>query len=348
MNERDQSVNPEISAAATMQQIITNFRVSRATYVAAKLGIADLLKDGPKSSEDLAQLTGTHAPSLDRVLRVLACTDIFSEDNQGRFALTPLGATLRSDTPNSLRASAIVALGEARYQAWGDLLHNVRTGETAFDHVFGMGVWEYQTQHPDQARIFDESMANRIAANNTAVVASYPFSTIDKLVDVGGGNGSFIISLLQANPQMKGVLFDLPQVAEHAKKRIDEAGLEERCQVIGGDIFASIPGEGSAYVLSGILNSFNNDRAITILQNCHRAMTPNTKMLLVDRVLPDRTEQSSPAQAAIVNNLHMMVTTGGRERSRGELRILSRAAGFEIINIIPTQSVMSVIECVPV
>lgn len=347
MNEHNKAVIPDISPSVTMQQIITNFRVSRATYVAAKLGIADLLKDEPKSCEELAQLTHTHAPSLYRVMSVLACVGIFSEDNQSRFALTPLGATLQSDTPNSLRASVIVLLGEERYQAWGDLLHNVRTGETAFDHMFGMGVWEYQALNPEQAKIFDESMANRIAANNSAVLTSYPFSTIDKLVDVGGGNGSFIISLLQANPQMKGVLFDMPHVAEDAKKRISEVGLEGRCEVIGGDIFASIPGEGSAYVLSGIINSFNDDRAITILKNCHRAMTQKAKILLVDRVLPDRTDLSSKAQAAIVNNLHMMVTTGGRERSPGELRILSRAAGFEMINIIPTQSVMSVIECVP-
>ena len=336
---------PDSSPSAAMLQIMTGFRVSRATHVAAKLGIADLLKDGPKSSEELAQLTDTHAPSLYRVMRALASAGVFGQDEQGRFTLTPVAATLRSDVPNSLRALAIMNLGEERYQAWGDLMHSVRTGEIAFNRVFGMGLWEYYSQHPEQAKIFDESMANFIAAHNAAVLASYPFSAIDTLVDVGGGNGSFIISALQANPRMKGVLFDLPHVAEQARKRIADAGLAERCEIIGGDIFTSVPEGGTAYILSQIIHDWDDDRAIAILESCHRAMKDKAKLLLVERILPARAEQSVALQRAFMLDVHMMATTGGRERTEAEYRTLVEAAGFEMLKIIPTQSELTVIEC---
>ena len=347
MNELGQASTGDISPSAAMRQITTGFWVSRATYVAAKLGIADLLKDGPKSSEELAQLTDTHAPSLYRVIRALASVGIFGQDEQGRFTLTPVAATLRSDVPNSLRALAIRNLGDERYQAWGDLMHNVRTGETAFDHVFGMGVWEYQAQHPEQAKIFDESMANIIAATNAAVLASYPFSTIDKLVDVGGGNGSFMISLLNANQAMKGVLFDLHHVAEQARKRIADAGLAERCEVIGGDIFTSVPQGGTVYILSQIIHDWDDDRAIAILKSCYRAMKNKAKLLVIQGILPDRVEHSGAPQRGFIVDLHMMVTTGGRQRTVTEYRTLMEAAGFRVTKIVRTQSEMSVIECVP-
>jgi O-methyltransferase domain/Dimerisation domain len=337
----------EFSPSAAMLQIMTGFRVSRATYVAAKLGIADLLKDGAKSAEELAQLTDTHAPSLYRVMRGLVSAGIFDQDEQGRFTLTPIGATLRSDVPNSLRALAIINLGEERYHAWGDLMLSVRTGEIAFNKVFGMGLWEYYQEHPDQAKIFDDSMANLIAAHNAAVLASYPFSAIDTLVDVGGGNGSFIVSALKANPLMKGLLFDLPHVAEQAQKRIADAGLSERCAVIGGDIISAVPEGGTLYLLSKIIHDWDDDRAIAILKSCQRAMRDKAKLLLVEIILPARVEQSSALQRAFMLDVHMMATTGGRERTEAEYRRLLKAAGFEVIRIIPTRSELAVIECAP-
>ena len=338
----------DFSPSAAMLQIMTGFRVSRATYVAAKLGIADLLKDGPKSSEELAQLTDTHAPSLYRVMRGLASAGVFGQDEQGRFTLTPVAATLRSDVPNSLRALAIINLGEERYHAWGDLMLSVRTGEIAFNQVFGMGLWEYYQQHPEQAKIFDDSMANLIAAHNAAVLASYPFFAIDTLVDVGGGNGSFIVSALKAYPRMKGVLFDLPHVAEQARKRIADAGLAERCEVIGGDILTSVPEGGTAYILSKIIHDWDDDRAIAILKSCHRAMRDKAKLLLVEIILPARVEQSVALQRAFMLDVHMMATTGGRERTEAEYRALLDAAGFRVSKVVPTETEMSVVECVPV
>jgi hypothetical protein len=347
MNGLSQTAIGDISPSAAILQIMTGFRVSRATYIAAKLGIADLLKDGPKSSEELAHLTDTHAPSLYRVMRALVSVGVFGQDEQGRFTLTPVAATLRSDVPNSLRALVIMSLGEERYQAWCDLMHSVRTGEIAFNHAFGMGMWEYYAQHPEQAKIFDDSMANLIAANNATVLASYPFSTIDTLVDVGGGNGSFIVSALHANPRMKGVLFDLLHVAEQARKRIADAGLAERCEIIGGDILASVPEGGTAYILSQVIHDWDDGRAIAILQNCRRAITDNGKLLLVERVLPDRVEHAVAAQGPVLSDLNMMVISGGRERTAAEHRALLEAAGFTLTKVVPTQSEMSVLECVP-
>ena len=328
--------------------MISGFRVSRAIYVAAKLGIADLLKDGPKSSEELARLTSTHPPSLHRVMRALASVGIFAEDEQGCFTLTPIGNTLQSKIPGSLRAWAILVLGEEDYQAWGDLLHTVRTGQTSFDHVFGMGIFQYEAQHPEHAKIFDEAMANLIGVYNSAVLASYSCSSIEKLVDVGGGDGSLIVAILQTKPKMKGMLFDLPHVTEKAKQKITEAGLSGRCEVVAGDALVSVPSGGDAYILSRVINSFDNERALRVLQNCRRAITQKSKLLLVERVLPDRVEHSMTAQGPVMSDLNMMVISGGRERTATEHRALLEAAGFTLTKIIPTPSEVSIIEAEPV
>jgi precorrin-6B methylase 2 len=236
-------------------------------------------------------------------------------------------------------------LGEEHYQAWGQAMHTVRTGQMAFDHVFGMGVWKYQAQHPEHAKIVDEAMANLVGVYDTAVLTSYPFLTIDRLVDVGGGDGSLIIALLRANPDMKGVLFDLPHVAERAKKRFTDAGLAGRCEVVAGDAFVSVPNGGDAYVLSRVMNGFDHDRALAILNNCRRAMTEKSKLLLIQRVLPVRVKHSNAIQALVLSDFNMMVMNGGRERTEAEYRTLLEAAGFEVTKIIPTQSEMTVIEC---
>jgi hypothetical protein len=270
---------------------------------------------------------------------------VFAEDDQGRFALTPLATTLQTDVPGSLRAYAILVLGEEHYRAWGDLMHCVRTGEIAFDHVFGMGAWEYRAQHPEYGKIFNGAMASLTGAYNAAVLAGYPFSTIDKVVDVGGGDGSLIVALLQGNPRMKGVLFDLPHVTEKATRRIAEAGLAGRCEVVAGDAFASVPGGGDAYILSRVIHDWDDDRAVAILKNCYSAMTQKSRLLLVERALPARVEHSIAVQPSVMSDLNMMVITGGLERTASEYRALLEAAGFELTKVIPTQSVMSVIDC---
>jgi len=340
MSEPNRTTSVDIPPPVAMLQMIAGFWVSRAIYIAAKLGIADLLKDGAKNSEALAQATGLHAPSLYRVLRALASVGVFAEDEQGRFALTPIAATLRTDVPGSLRAFAIAELGEDHYPAWGEVLHSVKTGEIAFDHLFGMDVWQYRAQHPEDGKIFDEAMASFSSVVNATVVASYDFSSIGKIVDVGGGDGSLIASILRANPGMKGVLFDLPHVIAGARRRIEAEGLAERCEVVGGDAFVSVPSGGDAYLLKWIIHDWDDERSVALLKSCHRAMAKNGKLLVVEAIIPS---DDTPSFHKFMD-LNMLVMTGGRERTEAEYQTLLEAAGFRLVGIIPTQSEMRVIE----
>jgi hypothetical protein len=335
------SVDPLPSLA--MLRLVTGFWVSRALYIATKLGVADLLKDEPTAIGDLARATGSHAPSLYRVLPTLASVGVFTEDAQGRFALTPLGATLQTDIPGSLRAWVTVQLGAEHYQAWGDALHSVHTGESAFEHVFGMGVWPYRAQHGEHATLFDEAMANLTGLYNAAVVSSYAFAQFDTIVDVGGGDGGLLIAILQANPRVQGVLFDLPQVAAKAEKRITEAGLAGRCHVVAGDAFAAVPDGGDAYLLSRVIHDWDDARAIAILKNCHRAMRVTGRLLLIEGVV----RSGNAPDLSKLFDLNMLVLAGGGERTEAEYQTLLAAVGFALVNVIPTPSVLSVsvIEC---
>src|SRR5262249_28474617 len=201
----------DVPPPVALLQLVTGYWVSQAIYVAAKLGIADLLKDGPKNDDELAKAIGTHVRSLYRLLRALASVGVFAETEDGRFGLTPLGECLQTGIPGSVRALTINH-GERLYRAWGELLHSVRTGETAANHVFGMDSWKYLAQNPESAVIFSEAMAELTTQVSTAVVTAYDFSRFSKIVDVGGGNGTLILSILQANPEISGILFELPHV----------------------------------------------------------------------------------------------------------------------------------------
>ncbi len=322
-----------------MLQMISGFWISRAIYVAAKLGIADLVKDRPKTAAELAQETGTHAPSLYRVLRALASVNIFAKDDDGRFHLTPLAATLQSDAPGSLRYMAMTELGEEHYPAWEHLLHSVTTGEIAFDHRFGMPLWEFFEHHPENAAIFNNAMSNMTAGLHDALLASYDFSQINKIVDVGGGHGGLITTILETNPSMNGVLFDAPSVIEGARQRIPSE-IRERCELVGGDFFKSVTDGGDAYILKWIIHDWDDEKSVAILKNCHRAMVPGGKLLLVEAVIPQGDE---PVFSKYID-LNMLVMTGGRERTEDEYRNLLAAAGFELTRIVSMPSPFSIIE----
>jgi SAM-dependent methyltransferase len=326
-----------------MIRLVTGFWVSRALYIAATLGIADLLQDEPKAIGELAQATGSHAPSLYRVLRTLASVGVFAEDAPGRFALTPLGATLQSAGPGSLRAWVSVQLGAEHYQAWGEALHSVHTGEIAFEHVFGMGVWPYRAQHREHATLFDEAMANLTGLYQAAVVSSYVFAQFDTIVDVGGGDGGLLIAILTANPRVQGVLFDLPHVAAKAERRIAAAGLAGRCRVVAGDAFAAVPEGGDAYLLSRVIHDWDDARAIALLQSCHRAMGAAGRLLLIEGIVP----AGNAPDLSKLFDLNMLVLAGGRERTAAEYQAVLAAAGFALVHVIPTPSVLgvSVMEC---
>ena len=328
---------------ATLLQMMTGYWVSQALHVAAKLGIADLLADGPVDCEDLAAATDTHAPSLQRVLRALASVGVFTEVSPGSFALTPLAELLRTETPGSMRALAIM-YAEEQYRAWGELLHSVRTGEMAFDHQFGMGYFEYLAQHPEADRVFNEAMTGWTHQLVGAVVDTYDFSPFKTIVDVGGGYGALLAALLRSNPGTRGVLFEQPHVVASAEEELVAVGVADHCTFVGGDFFAAVPTGGDAYVLSQILHDWDDERCVAILGQCRRAMPDHGKLLVVELVLPEGDE---PFLGKWLD-LHMLVLLGSRERTAAEYDTLFRAAGFKLARVVPTPPGPSVVEAVPV
>ena len=335
-NQPNQAIPPQVA----LFQMASGYWVSRSLYVAAKLGIADLLKDSPKSCDELATATGTNAPSLYRVLRALASLGVFAETELNHFTLTPLAACLQSDVPGSVRAFVIL-LGEEQYRAWGDFLYGVQTGGSPFEHVYGMNIFEYYAQNPESAKIFDESLTNFSVLESATIAASYDFSAIQTLVDVAGGEGLLIASILKSNPTLKGVLFDQPHVIERAKRFLEAEGVLERCQLAAGSFFESVPEGGDAYILKHIILDWDDERAIGILKRCHKVMPDNAKVLVAEQVIP-------PGNQSFMGkflDLHMLaVTSGGRERTEAEYRVLFEKAGFNLTRIVPTQREVSIIE----
>ncbi|MFB8790492.1 MAG: methyltransferase [Potamolinea sp.] len=330
-----------IPASLVMYSMISSFWVSRAIYIAAKLGIADYLQQ-PKTVEELATLTDTHAPSLYRILRALASVGIFAEDDKHRFRLTPLAATLQTDATGSLRFMAIAELGDERYLGWGNFLHSVKTGETAFDQVTGMSIWDYYAQNPENGKFFNLAMTDLTANVVEAVLESYDFSSLNTVVDVGGGQGSLISAILKANPTLKGILFDMPSVIEDAIPKLAADGVADRCVGVGGNFFESVPGGGDAYLLKWIIHDWDDSQAIAILRNCYQAMSDNGKLLLIELVVFPGNDQP----IAKLMDLNMLVMMGGRERTETEYRALLQAAGFQLTRIIFTRLPVNVIEAI--
>ena len=326
-----------------MMQLIFGFMISQAVYVAAKLGLADLLKDGPKDFKELAKATSSHARSLYRVLRALSSVGVFAETERGVFRLTPLAETLQADAPASMRAMSIFLGGQYNWQAWGDILHSVKTGEPAFEHVFGTGFFQYVERNPEAAKVFNEAMTSNSAPFSAAVAAAYDFSHIGTLVDVGGGHGSLITSILKAYPNLKAMLYDVPHVSEGARRQIEAEGVAERCTVVAGDFFESVPAGGDAYMMKNIIHDWDEASAVTILRNCRRAMGKDARLLLVEEVIPC----SNEASIGKFIDLEMLLMPGGLERTEAEYRTLFEAAGFRLTSITPTQSPLSVIEGMP-
>ena len=333
----------ELPPPFALFRMVTGYYASRAVHVAAKLGIADLLAEGPRGCDELAKATGTHADALRRVLRLLASAGVFIEEEDGQFALTPIGACLRSGVPGSMRAAALL-FGGITQQAWGDLLHSVETGAPAFGRVFGMEPFDYMAAHPDEAANFDAAMAGFTRHIAIAVTAAYDFSPLRRIVDVGGGNGTLLAGILAANPTLRGVVFDLPDVATRATEQIRELGLAGRCESVGGDFFDEVPGGGDAYLLKHVIHDWNDDPATAILRTCRRAMAAEAKLLIVEGVYPPRIDQSDESRGAAANDVNMLVCTGGRQRSEAEFRSLYEAAGFRLTRIVPTQTPVKVIE----
>jgi hypothetical protein len=320
-----------------MRRLANGYQVTQAIHVAATLGIADLLGDGQQDSETLAAATATHAPSLHRVLRALASVGVLHEDADGAFALTAIGACLRSDAPEPVGGWAVFVGRPYHWQAWGALLHGVRTGENAFRSVHGTDVWEYRAAHAEEGAIFDGAMTAIMLRANRHVLAAYDFGRFATVVDVGGGRGAFLNAILAAHPGLRGVLFDQPQV-------VDGAVVGDRCEVVAGSFFDAVPAGADAYVLKAVLHDWEDDEAVHILRRCRTAIPDDGALLVVERDLGAANENPD----AKLSDLNMMVGPGGRERTGGEFATLFAAGGFALERTTPTAIGLSVYEGRPV
>jgi hypothetical protein len=339
--KKQQDIVKENSIPPSVQlfKIAIGFMKAQAIYVAAKLGIADLLRDGPKKVEELANAVGVHGNSLYRLLRALAGIGIFAEKEDGSFELTPMASALQSDVPMSLRPYILLLGDKSWWEPWSNLLYSVKTGAPAFDHMFGMGYSEFLEKHPDADKIFNECMTSVSQAHNPAIVGCYDFSRFRKIVDVGGGHGSLLTAILKANPGVSGVLCDLPHIVDSIDKL--DVELSGRCEIAAGDFFEEVPAGGDAYVLKQIIHDWNDERSITILKNCYKVMTEDGRVLVIEGMI----EAGNTPSIFKLFDLHMLVTApGGKERTESEFRSLFNGAGFELSKIIPTPSSFCIIE----
>lgn len=324
-----------------MNQLIRGYWVTQAIYVVAELGVADLLADEPKSPVELAKATGVNSDLLYRVLRALASMGIFFEADDGRFRLTPLGDTLQSERGGQ-RAYAQLH-GKDLYQSWGKLLEAVRSGQTAFVEAFGMPIFDYMSKNPDRGAIFDKAMTGHHGVETDPMLDAYDFSSFNEIVDVGGGNGGVLIGTLTRHPGLKGVLFELPKVADRARAAIENAGLQDRCRVEGGSFLESVPAGADLYLMRHVLHDWRDEDAAKILRNCRAAMRPGGKIVVVEIVVPAGNDPSFAKWMDL-----MMITYGGKERSEKQYRQLFSDAGYQLTRVVPTRAVISIIEGVPV
>lgn len=332
------------AASMTMLQMAAGCWLSQAIYVAAKLGIADLLQDGAKTCETLADATQTNAGALYRLLRALASLEVFAEDEHGRFRLTPLAECLCSGAPGSLRAFAIM-LGEKEHRRpWDDVLYSVRTGQPAFDRVFGMPHFRYFAEHSEAGRLFNEGMASRSGHENDAIISAYDFASFETVIDVGGGHGTLLAAIVQATVNTRCVLFDLPQVIAAAPDAVERKIVQSRCEFRAGNFFDEVPSGGDVYILKKVIHDWDDKSALSILANCRRVMPSTGRLLLIEPIIPPG---NAPSFNKLLDLLMLIWTSGGKERTEAEHRALLSAAGFQRIRVISTKSPLSIVEAVP-
>jgi O-methyltransferase domain/Dimerisation domain len=334
---------PPAAAAATLRQLIMGFRITQLIHVAAKLGLADRLLQGPKTPRELAQEVHVEPQALHRALRALASLGIFAETADGSFVLTPLAQLLRTDVAGSLNGVACLFGEECIWQVYGRMLHSVETGRPAFEHVHGQPFYDYLRDHAEAAAYFNQAMSGFSAEEAAAVLAAYDFSKVAKVVDIGGGHGVLLTALLQAHAHLSGVVFDLAPVVAGAERRCAEAGLAARATCVAGDFFAEVLAGGDAYLLKSVLHNWDDDAVLRILRSCRQAMAEHARLLVIERVIPPG---NVPAEAKLFD-INMLVMLGGQERTEWEYYALFQAAGFNLTRVIPTRSPFSLIEGVP-
>ncbi|MEV6599823.1 methyltransferase [Actinoplanes sp. NPDC051346] len=328
---------PTTSAAQTLSRLLVGNQLQQAVYVAARLGIADELRDGPRDSTELAESVGAHPDALHRLLRALAGHGILAADGERRFSLTPLGEQLRSDNPRSVLPFALWS-GGVSYQAWGALEHSVRTGEPAFENLFGQEFFTYLAEHPESGAVFDEMMS-RHTVPVAAAIAGYDLAGVEVIVDVGGGHGELLAAILKNRPDIRGVLVEQARVLDDARRVFARAGVAERCDAVIGDIHQDLPA-ADVYVLKSVVHGLPDDESVEVLANCRRTLLPGGRLLIVEFVLPT----GGGPSPALLMDLLMLIGCHGRERTAEDFAKLLGAAGLRLAGITSTKHGYSVIE----
>jgi hypothetical protein len=334
----------QLPPQAQLYHLAIGHYFSHALSLAARLGIADQLGDGPCDARQLATALGLNPDALRRVMRLLVSVGVFEERADGAFALTSLGECLRTDVPGGSRNMVMLFSGERIQESWRDLEYCVRTGDPAYRKRGVTDSFAEMAKDPQTAAVFDAAMADFTKVIAIVVAGAYDFSGLKTIVDVGGGNGALLLGILSAHPHLRGTVFDQPHVIARAKQQIAERGLGDRCQAVGGSFFESVPEGADAYVLKHVIHDWNDEDAIRILANCRRAMAKGAKLLIVEGVYPPHVDQSLGSRGAAANDVNMLVNTGGRQRSEAEFRALYEAAGFELTRLVPTPMAVNVIE----
>jgi hypothetical protein len=312
----------------TLDQMLGGFQTTQALHVAARLAILDVLHSGPKTSSALADAVGAHEPSLRRLLGFLTTIDILTHDGDGRFAATAMGDLLRADHPESARPWALLLGAPPIWRPWGELYEAIVSGRPAFDQVYGEPYFTYLGHRDQEAALFNAAMTSD--SNLSAILDAYDFSGFAKIVDVGGGQGALLRGILEQSPQATGVLYDLPSLVAQGHE-LKNSAVAERCEVVGGDMFDSVPAGGDAYILKRIIHDWSDAEALEILRNCRQAMSDQGTLLLIESIRQPA-HHADPATAA---DLMMLVLVTGRERTEEEFRELYAAAGFTLTRVLP-------------
>lgn len=326
-----------------LHQQINGYRISQAIHVAATLQIADHLAGGPRFSRELAATTASHPESLYRLLRALAAAGILHEGHGQTFSLTRIGHYLRSDVAGSRHAWALFSGRPSYWGAWSQLLHSVRTGENAFKHAHGIDVWEYRTRNLEESEIFDFAMREGSQRAFADISAHCDFSRFNRIADIGGGDGSFLASILKEHDGCYGILFDQPHVVAAASTALRESGIAERCAVVSGDFFEAIPAGCDAYLLKFILHDWQDEQAVALLRKCRQACDRYGRVIVLERLLAS----ANDGLEGKFSDLNMLVSAGGRERTLEEFNALFEAAQLKPISVARENGLLAVIEATP-
>jgi O-methyltransferase domain/Dimerisation domain len=331
------------SPQAQLMQMSLGYAVPFLLRAAAQLCLADHLADGPRTADQLAAATNANASALYRLLRTLASIGLFSEDSAHRFSNTPLAEPLRSNIPGSVRTSVLSITGDIFITPWSKLLYSVQTGQSCFDHYFGMPFFDYLTGKPEEAAMFSELLIGINAPDAPSVAAAYDFAPYAHIADIGGATGHILATILAKHPGPRGTIFDLAHNQSAAAELLQSRKMADRITFTAGSFFESVPTGCDLYLLSHVLHDWSEQQCLTILANCHRAMAPTSRLLIVEQVLPE----GNAFHPGKMLDMTMLALTPGQERTESEYRALLEKASFKLTRIIPTTAAISIVEAVP-